>query len=305
MTPPELGAHRDVAEWWGSNPMTYGRGRHGGTKYHNEKGAAEFVERGSARFFELADRQFYAWNTDLHTPEAPFGRVFDYERFRDKSVLEVGCGMGCMASNWARRGARMTAVDLSSTGVEQTRRRFELSGLPGRILRMDGSQLALSDDTFDFAYSWGVLHHFPATQRAIDEIWRVLKPGAPVGVMLYHRNSLRHLYRILYLEGFLHFERRFLSPLQLASRYGDGAREEGNPHTWPVTSREAHDVLFSRFEDVRTTVLPGEGVLRVFDYCLPKFGTRMLPQFIAAPFIRRWGWSLLITGRKPSSAAAC
>ena len=303
MTTPELASHKDVAEWWGRNPMTYGEGLHGGTNYRTKGGETEVVERGSARFFELADRRFYEWNADLHTSQAPFGRLFDYDRFRDKSVLEVGCGMGYMASNWARQGARMTAVDLSSTGVEQTRRRFELSGLPGRILRMDGSQLALSDNTFDYAYSWGVLHHFPATQQAIDEIWRVLKPGAPIGVMLYYRRSFRHLYKTAYLEGFLHCERQFLSPLQLASRYGDGAREEGNPHTWPVTQRESHEVLFRRFEDIQTTILPGENALRVIDSWLPKFGTRMLPGFLAAPFIRRFGWSLWITARKPLSAA--
>ena len=57
--------------------------------------------------------------------------IFPYDRYRGGRVLEVGCGMGTMASIWAREGAHVTAVDLNVTAVEQTRRRFELLR-PGR-----------------------------------------------------------------------------------------------------------------------------------------------------------------------------
>jgi SAM-dependent methyltransferase len=288
--------HGRIADWWASNPMTYGRG-HGTTTFKTTEGRDVAVELGSPRFFELADERFYRWNRTLHTAAAPFGRIFDYERFRGAPVLEIGCGMGCMAYNWARQGARITATDLNPVAVRQTRRRFDLAGLSARIVHGDGSRLAFADASYDYVYSWGVLHHFPATQQAIDEIWRVLKPGGTVGVMLYHRGSLRHLYKTLYLEGFLHWERHFLSPLQLASRYGDGARNDGNPHTWPVTIGEVHSELFGRFADVRVRVLGGD-VPRVLDACLPQLGSRLLPRAFVAACARRWGWSLWITGTK-------
>ena len=74
--------------------------------------------------------------------------------------------------------------------------------------------------------------------------------------MLYHRRSLLHWYLTEYVEGFLHYERRFLDPLELASRYGDAAREEGNPHTWPVTrDGAARDVLAPLLDDVAVRAL--------------------------------------------------
>ena len=55
--------------------------------------------------------------------------------------------------------------------------------------------MPFADATFEYVYSWGVLHHTPGIDRAIAEIHRVLKPGGGVGVMLYNRESL--LYRFL------------------------------------------------------------------------------------------------------------
>src|SRR5262249_12233532 len=149
--------------------------------------------------------------------------------------LEVGCGMGCMAMNWAQRGAEVTAIDLNPTSVEQTRRRFDLLKLDGDIKQADAEALPFGNDSFDYVYSWGVLHHTPGTAKAIEEIRRVLKPGAEAGVMLYHRASFLFMITIAFQESWINLERLFLDPLGLASRYGDGAREEGNPYTWPVT----------------------------------------------------------------------
>lgn len=44
--------------------------------------------------------------------------------------------------------------------------------------------------SFDVVYSWGVLHHSPDTGRAIDDVWRVLRPQGKARVMIYHRHSL-------------------------------------------------------------------------------------------------------------------
>ena len=62
--------------------------------------------------------------------------------------------------------------------------------------------------------------------------------------MLYNRRSFLHWYLTEYVEGFLHIaSAASSSPLELASRYGDAAREEGNPHTWPVTEAEVRAIL--------------------------------------------------------------
>lgn len=279
----------DVKDWWSAQPMTYGA-THGQTNY-----AGGLVERGSRKFFEQADRRFYSWNTPLHD-HRPFGRLFPYDRYHDKKVLEVGCGMGAMTMNWVRAGSQMTAVDLTPTAVDQTRRRLEIFGLHADVRQADGRKLPFEGETFDYVYSWGVLHHSPDLERSIAELMRVVKPGGGFGVMLYHRHSFLYGYMVRFLEGFLHYENRFLDPLALASRYGDGAREEGNPHTWPITKAEARD-LFGKFtRDAKIDVL-GTDLNSIFPYLIPGLG-EFLPAWFKKPWARRFGWSLWIHGHR-------
>ena len=281
---------RDVQQWWRDNPMTYAA-EHGRTGYHDGQ-----YEMGTPEFFERLDREFYSWNRPLHGSR-PFDRLFPYETYgKGSKVLEIGCGLGTLAMGWARNGVEITAVDLNPTSIEQTRRRFDLMGLEGRIEQMDGRQLALPDACFDYAYSWGVLHHSPNLAQSVKEMMRVLKPRGRFGLMVYNRRSILHWYKTRYTEGFLHYENRFLGPLQLASRYGDGARAEGNPHTWPVTKQELRAMLGPHSSDLRIRVL-GTDLDTVFHALLPGLGL-ILPAWAKKPWARRFGWSLWAHGRK-------
>lgn len=277
-------AATDVQRWWAEHPMTYG-------DVHGE--SAE--DRGTPAFFASVDERFLEWNRPLHG-RRPFDRIFPYDRHRGARVLEVGCGMGTMASCWAREGAHVTAVDLNPTAVEQTRRRFELLGLEGDIRQADGRRLPFDDATFDYVWSWGVLHHSPDLPTSLRELMRVVRPGGGYGLMLYHRRSLLHGYMTRYVEGLVHLERRFLSELELASRYGDAAREEGNPHTWPVTKDELRAMLESAGADVEIRVL-GTDLDSVLRLMLPGLGD-MLPAAVKKPWARRLGWSLWAHGVK-------
>jgi SAM-dependent methyltransferase len=164
--------------------MTYGA-EHGRTVYDDAA-----YEMGSQAFFDRLDREFYSWNKPLHGAR-PFDRLFPYQEYQDgKKVLEIGCGLGTLAMNWARNGAEITAVDLNPTSIEQTRRRFDLMELSGRIEPMDARHLAFADASFDYVYSWGVLHHSPQLEQSLGEMMRVLKPGGGFGIMLYNRRSL-------------------------------------------------------------------------------------------------------------------
>ena len=292
------GLKSDIRDWWAGSPMTYGN-VHGNSEYHHPDGTVEVVKLGSQRFFELADETFYRWNLPHHVGGRRFGALFDYERYRGRPVLEVGCGMGCMAMNWAQGGAQVTAVDLNPVSVKQTRARFEIFGLPGDIREADAEALPFSDRQFAFAYSWGVLHHTPGTRQTITELYRVLEPGGRVGVMLYNRRSLLYRFLVRFQEGWVNMERRFLSEIQLASRYGDGERAEGNPHTWPVTADEVRRDLFASFANVRVEVF-GTDVPNVLNVWADALGTRRMPKPLVRALARRWGWSLWITGEKHS-----
>jgi SAM-dependent methyltransferase len=280
---------REIAEWWSAHPMTYGD-THGDTEY-----AEGHYEPGSREFFDRVDREFFAWNQPLHD-DRPFGRIFPYDRYRTGRILEVGCGMGTMAMCWARAGATVTAVDLNSGAVAETRRRFELEGLESSACEADGRSLPFDDASFDYVYSWGVLHHSPDLDRSLSELLRVLRPGGEFGVMLYNRRSFMYWYLIEYVEGVLHAERWNLDRVQLASRYGDAGREEGNPYTWPVTPGELRKILEPRCAELDVRVL-GTDLDYVLAVMAPGIGS-FLPRALKKPLARRWGWSLWATGRR-------
>jgi len=282
---------REIEQWWSEHPMTYAE-IHGATQF----GDADGVELGSPEFFAEVDRKFYAWNAPLHN-QRPFDRIFPYDEYgRDDRILEVGCGMGTMALNWAQAGVRLTAVDLNQVAVTQTKRRLELAEEHADVHQADGRRLPFDDGTFSYAYSWGVLHHSPELETSLAELLRVVRPGGGFGVMLYHRRSLLHWYLTEYIEGFLHYERRFLDRRGLASRYGDAGSEEGNPHTWPLTKGELVAALAPFSDDVDIRVL-GTEIDSVLDTVAPGLG-RLVPRALKKPWARRFGWSLWASGHR-------
>ncbi|MBE0582953.1 MAG: class I SAM-dependent methyltransferase, partial [Desulfofustis sp.] len=112
-------------------------------------------------------------------------------------LIEVGCGMGMDLAQLALAGFEVTGVDLAKTHVALAKAYFQGKGLAGDIRHGNAERLDFEDETFDCAYSFGVLHHSPNPQIGINEIHRVLKPGGRSSIMLYHRNSLNNLVHIL------------------------------------------------------------------------------------------------------------
>jgi SAM-dependent methyltransferase len=98
-------------------------------------------------------------------------------------VLEIGVGQGTHAQLIASRCRSFTGIDLTRHAVEMTSRRFEF-----KILQMDAEMMELSDSSFDFIWSWGVIHHSADTRRVLKEMHRVLRPAGKCIVMIYHRS---------------------------------------------------------------------------------------------------------------------
>ena len=164
----------EVREFWNSHPC----GDHivGGL---HETFAGQYED-----FFAAYD----AWR---YRQEAHIPSCLDRTDWRGRKVLEIGLGQGAESEQLIRRGARWSGLDLTQESVDRVRTRLAVRSLPHEELRQ-GSAVAIPwpDDTFDYVFSHGVLHHIPdiaATQR---EISRVLKPGGTLVAMLYARASL-------------------------------------------------------------------------------------------------------------------
>ncbi len=109
---------------------------------------------------------------------------------RGKKLLEVGVGAGTDHLRFARAGALCSGVDLSEVSLETTRKRLDAEGLSSDLRVADAENLPFPDDSFEWVYSWGVIHHTPDTQRAAREVLRVTRPGGRFCVMVYNRHSL-------------------------------------------------------------------------------------------------------------------
>jgi SAM-dependent methyltransferase len=76
----------------------------------------------------------------------------------------------------ARRGAAVTAFDLSAEYVVEAKRRARANGVSVRTVQADGERLPFADASFDAVWGCAILHHLDL-DRAGRELVRVLKPG--------------------------------------------------------------------------------------------------------------------------------
>ena len=143
-----------------------------------------------AEFYEKFREQRY--RTQWHIP-----LLVPFQEAKGKEVLEIGIGNGADGVMFALNGGQYTGADLTEAALEATRKHFSVLGLKGDFRKENAEQLSFGSETFDIVYSHGVLHHTPDIERAIGEVWRVLKPGGRAIIMLYHKHSFNYHVRIM------------------------------------------------------------------------------------------------------------
>jgi len=147
------------------------------------------------------DKEFYIETDNFrYKYESYIFPLIDSFVSKGKKILEVGCGMGTDSRYISRKGADITSLDLSFNNVTLTLKGMRLLNLKGSGVCADAENLPFKENSFDAVYSFGVLHHTPDTQKAINELLRVLKPGGKCTVMLYHKGYA--YYALLALHGY-------------------------------------------------------------------------------------------------------
>jgi ubiquinone/menaquinone biosynthesis C-methylase UbiE len=137
---------------------------------------------GSRGFFDDLDQYHFE---KLHHLE----RLVDFNAWRGRQVLEVGCGAGVDLARFAKGGADVTGVDVAGSAIELARSNFSQHGLHGRFEVADAEELPFGDASFDLVYAHGVVQYTAHPQQLVDECRRVLKPGGRAIFQVYNRVS--------------------------------------------------------------------------------------------------------------------
>jgi SAM-dependent methyltransferase len=102
------------------------------------------------------------------------------------SGLDIGCGEGHSTRLLARRGARMTAVDIAPTFIRLAGEQERLEPLGIEYREASALALPFPDRRFDFAVAFMSLMYIPQADRAVREAFRVLQPGGFFQLAITH-----------------------------------------------------------------------------------------------------------------------
>lgn len=195
--------------------------------------------------FAAQARERYRLEGDLIVALARFDDT------RAKKVLEIGVGLGADHQRFAEAGADLYGIDLTERAVQYTKSRLSAFGLSSSLNTGDAEHLSFPNNFFDLVYSWGVLHHSPDTEAAVNEVYRVLKPGGEARIMIYHRWSVVGF--MLWVRYALLRGRPWISLTEIYASHLE------SPGTKAFTTREARR-LFSSFKikDISTTLTHGD-----------------------------------------------
>ena len=244
---------------------------------------------GTREYFDEVEARKY--RVEPHIPA-----FADFRRWRDQRVLEIGCGIGTDTINFARAGARVTAVDLSPKSLEIARARAERFGLSERIqfYRADAEQLAAAVpvEAYDLVYAFGVIHHSPHPDRILAQLRAYLRPGGVLKLMVYHRHSWK-VAGIVLGTG----RGRFWRLRELVARHSEA--QSGCPVSYVYSRSEAIRLMESRGFNVSEVLIDHIFPYRIPDYVeyryVKEWYFRWIPAGVFRQLEKALGWHLLIT----------
>ena len=112
--------------------------------------------------------------------------IFPFSDVKNAEGFDMGCGSGRWAKFVAPQVGLLHCIDPSEAALDEARVNmknlqncsFECAGVDNNILK---------NESQDFGYSLGVLHHIPDTSLALESCSKKLKSGAPFLLYLYYR----------------------------------------------------------------------------------------------------------------------
>jgi SAM-dependent methyltransferase len=228
-----VAARDDVQRFWEAYPLSW-------TKIRFVPGTKEFFREHAA----LRERD---------EPAERWRQLYEPDSQRNKLLLDVGCGNGFVTLLYARRGARVVAIDVTQTALCLTRQRLKFAGVDAKLVRADAEQLPFRAEVFDTVSAFGVLHHTSDMAASFSEVQRVLKRRGRLLLMIYHRSSVAFhvLFRLKRLlrhkpdRGSLDDEVRRVDGWRIPSVAHSADRK--SPACYPISRGLSIRLSYSRF----------------------------------------------------------
>lgn len=256
---------QEVEDYWNRRPCNI---RHS----KKEVGTKEY-------FDEVEARKYFV---EPHIPG-----FAEFARWKGKRVLEIGCGLGTDATNFARAGADYTAVELSEVSMELAKKRFEVFGLKGAFHNCNAEELSkhvgpgAGGEAFDLLYSFGVIHHTPRPDAVLAEARKVIRPDGEFRLMLYAKDSWKDI--------------------MIEAGFDQPEAQSGCPIAFTYTHDEVRALMNGAgFEATRIEQA------HIFPYVIEKYVKyeyepqpwfKAMPQEMFEALERRLGWHMLITAK--------
>ncbi len=250
-----------------------------------------------SQYVKDADQHTLPWFLEVehyrYEEYAPWmAEVMEFSKHRNEKVLEVGAGIGTDHAQFAKHGAIMTDVDLSSGHLALAEENFRLRGLTGRFIHQDAETLPFPDNAFDVVYSNGVIHHTPNTDHVVREMRRVLRPGGKAIIMVYAENSLHYWRNLVMGLGLRDGMLATHSIGEIMSRTVEMTANDARPLVKVYTKARLRK-LFSGFE--RISITQHQMVAAEVPSALSWVPLSWLGRIA--------GWNLVIKAFKPNSGA--
>ncbi|MBN1397655.1 MAG: methyltransferase domain-containing protein [Bacteroidetes bacterium] len=262
-----------VREYWNSRPCNI---------RHSQK------EIGTKEYFDEVEARKY-----FVEPHIPLFAQF--EKWRGKRVLEIGCGIGTDTINFARAGALVTAVDVSDESLRIAKKRAEVFGLTDRITFYRANAETLSNTIpvfeYDLIYSFGVIHHTPHPENVIEQIKQYYAGSQTIiKIMVYNKISYK-VFWLLLTEA----KGKFWKLNNTIAQYSEA--QTGCPVTYVYTKRTVQNLLrdFKINEIFVDHIFP----YKISDYInyhyVKVWYFRILPKKLFRLLEKKFGWHLCAT----------
>lgn len=260
-------AIQDVEKWWDNRPCNI---RHSPSPV------------GSRQYFdEVEERKYFV---EPHIPG-----FAEFEKWNGKKVLEIGCGLGTDTINFARAGAEVTAIDISSQSLVLAKIRANTMGVKDKIrfFHANAEDFDVPGGPFDLIYSFGCLHHTPNPLAAIENLKKYCHPNTVVKLMLYNRHSWKVLEMIL----------RYGYRKNMIAKFSEA--EFNCPVTFAYTKEEAQKYLEDAGFEVTDIKVDHIFPYQVSQYIKYQYRRKLVWQILGNQLLHElekvFGWHLLIT----------